>query len=482
MINFKKVVPRKKDKKRPTSAKRSSSLTEENKHKKINNSERLFTYNEVFEQLNSKICKKQKFKANSASKKKKSLSKNKKTKSIEKKNFRNIWTNNTYCTTMDTDNNKIKINKISPKKIEFGKMLEKAKDLLSMQSDLVIQCGKLSQNLSKSDLEISERLKNEINKNGTNTLPGLAKALYLLECKKDNKQINYGKNNYNFKNKNEEIENSFYIQKLNELNGFIGELGYSYVYNEFDNFNYKKENLVIYFDNIQKLLNSLHQTINEQKEILMNQANQIKEYERIIHNYQKDFNEYNNYNNLINNQGNNESNNFNENSIISNNENKNIIINENMSYNYNENSQNLNENNNHNTNSCFFNNLSSQDFDKFQECKNVFKNNINNNSSLKNNQTNTHYFNSYINNNKDNYQQNNENSLSESGNNYTNFDENKKQNLPPELSNNYLNYYNEKNVISSMINSNSFFESYKRNKELKHNLNYNYNEKSVNNE
>ena len=70
MINFKKVVPRKKDKKRPTSAKRSSSLTEENKHKKINNSERLFTYNEVFEQLNSKICKKQKFKANSASKKK----------------------------------------------------------------------------------------------------------------------------------------------------------------------------------------------------------------------------------------------------------------------------------------------------------------------------------------------------------------------------------------------------------------------------
>ena len=35
-----------------------------------------------------------------------------------------------------------------------------------------------------------------------------------------------------------------------------------------------------------------------------------------------------------------------------------------------------------------------------------------------------------------------------------------------------------------MINSTSFFESYKRNKELKHNLNYNYNfnEKSVNNE
>ena len=33
-----------------------------------------------------------------------------------------------------------------------------------------------------------------------------------------------------------------------------------------------------------------------------------------------------------------------------------------------------------------------------------------------------------------------------------------------------------------MINSTSFFESYKRNKELKHNLNYNYNEKNVNNE
>ena len=475
MLNFKKVIPKKKDKKRPSSAKRSNSLTEGNNHKKVISSERYFTtYDEVFEKLNTKNYNNKKFKANSASKRRKSLSKHKKIKSIEKKNFRNIWTTNTYCTTMDTDNNKAKINKLSPKKIEFEKVLDKAKELLSIQSDLVIQCGKLSQNLSKSDLEINERMKNEINKNGTNTLPGLARALYLLECKKDNKPINYGKNSYNFNNKNEEIENSFYIQTLNELNGFIGELGYSYVYNEFDNLNYKKENVLIYFENIQNLLTSLHQTINKQKEILIKQSNQIKDYENIINNLQKDMNVYN-----INNSQNNI--NFNENSIISNNDNKNILINENLSYN---NSNNFNEfnNNNYNTNSTIFKNTSSQNFDKLQECSNVFKNNITNNSSIKNIQRNTQYFNSYINNNEKNDEMNNENSLNELENNYIKFGESNKQNLPPELSNNYLNYYNEKNIISSMINSSSFFESYKRNKELKHNLNYNYNEKSVNNE
>ena len=47
---------------------------------------------------------------------------------------------------------------------------------------------------------------------------------------------------------------------------------------------------------------------------------------------------------------------------------------------------------------------------------------------------------------------------------------------------NYLNYLNETNKLSNMIDSGSFFESYKRNKELKHNLNFNYNENNLNNE
>ena len=191
MNNFHKIIPRKKSsKKRSSSVKRSNSLTEQNNPKNVTNSERFFTtYDEVFEKLNSKINKSGKIKANSASKNRKnSLIKNKKKKSIEKKNLRNIWTNNTNCTTQDTDNNKakyIKSIKTSPRKDEFNKVLDKAKDLLSIQSDLVLQCGKLSQNLSKSDLDINIKMKNEINDNGSNTLPGLAKALYLLECKRD---------------------------------------------------------------------------------------------------------------------------------------------------------------------------------------------------------------------------------------------------------------------------------------------------------
>ena len=328
--------------------------------------------------------------------------------------------------------------------------MDKAKDLLSIQSDLVLQCGKLSQNLSKSDIDINTKMKNEINDNGCNTLPGLAKALYLLECKRDNKPIsNYEKNN----NKNiEEIEKAFYIKILNELNGFIGELGYDYVYNEFDEFNFKKENIIIYFNNIQKLISIFHQTINEQKDMLIKQSNQIKEYEKHIQDFQ--------YNNINNNK--------NEYS------NSNIVINENP----NESQNTMNENNHTNTNSAFFNNTSSQDFNKFQDCNNVFKNN-------------THYFNSYMNNNelynnrnKQNINESNNekyNNINDSQNNSTDFNE---QNLPPDMSNNYLNYYNNKNpnIISSMINSTSFFESYKRNKDLKDNLNYNYNEKNVNSE
>ena len=440
MNNFQKIIPRKKSsKKRASSSKRSNSLTEGNNPKKINNSERFFTtYDEVFENLNSKIYKSGKVKANSASKNRKnSLIKHKKKKSIERKNLRNIWTNNTNCTTQDTDNNKVKYIKNSPRKEEFSKILDKAKDLLSIQSDLVLQCGKLSQNLSKSDLDINSKMKNEINDNGSNTLPGLAKALYLLECKRDNRPINYGKK-YNYNKNIEEIEDSFYIKILNELNGFIGELGYDYVYNEFDEFNYKKENILIFFSNIQKLLNFLHQTINEQKDMLIKQSNQIKEYERYIQEIQ--YNDNNLSNSL--------------------NENKNILINENQ----NESQNNIN------TNSAFFNNTSSQEFDKLKDCNNVFKNN-------------THYFNSYMNNNENYNNQNNEkfNNIKESQSNSSEFD---KQNLPPEMSNNYLNYYNNQNqnIISSMINSASFFESYKRNKDLKNNLNYNYNEKSVNNE
>ena len=68
--------------------------------------------------------------------------------------------------------------KIVPKKKE-KKRASSANELLSIQSDILIQCGKLSKNLAESDIAIERKLKNELNRNGTNPLPGLAKALYL---------------------------------------------------------------------------------------------------------------------------------------------------------------------------------------------------------------------------------------------------------------------------------------------------------------
>ena len=528
MNEFKKIVPKKQNKKRAFSAKRSNSLTEENKNKKSINTERYYTAYEIFEKINSKTKKKPKLRANSSSKKKKkskiknflSLEHNKK-----RNNLESIFTNNTHYTTFETDN--IKKMKISPKKEEFSKILEKANELLSIQSDILIQCGKLNKNLAKSELEIETKLKNQINNNGTNVLPGLAKALYLLELKKENntaRQSNYNEINNNnkkkidFKEKEERMDNSFYIKKFNELNGFIGELGYSYVYNEFINENYKKENLIIYFDNIKKLINMLHQTISNQSEILIKQENQIQKYEDIINDYKKNLNSFqiNNFNdtnknfnintNLISsikniNPNSTEEYKTNESNLNKSNSKNHILINENLNYNNmddmeenNETKKNSNIYINNNTN--YYDNINSQEFDNLEECNNIFKNNLINESKLPNEKArNTQYYNSYISqssfpiqNNEKDYINNSQ--LKNSCFNRTinnNFNENldnrtNEQGLPPELSNNYLNYYNDKNILSSMINSGSFFESYKRNKELKHNLNFNYNEKSIDNE
>ena len=538
MNDFKKIIPKKNERKRASSLKRNNSFTEESKN---NNSKRFFKY-EVFEKLNSKLNKKQKLRANSSSKKKrKSKSKNNSLESKKKKNsLDNNYTYNTQFTTLDTDIIKNKIKK-SPRKEEFSKILSKAKDLLSIQSDIILECGKLNKTISKMDIEIESKLKNEMNNNGTNVLPGLAKALYLLECKRGDKNGDKisNRNSTNILKKKEEIDNSFYIIKLNELNGFIGELGYSYVYNEFDNENYKKENLIIYFDNIQKLINILHQTVNNQNEILIKQENKIKEYENIINKYQEKLKECqkNTYNNntesndiqnktwkfdadLISRNSKKDDSNENNSLILDINKNENlninrnrnnklILINENM--NNNDSHAINNDDNNCNydskkynyTDNTFFRNSNSHEFDKIDDCNNVFRDNSNEDEKQHEIPQNTHYFNSYINklsfpqqnqenqghefeNYKENINRNSENFFNkELDNNYSN-----KQSLPPETTKNYLNYYNKnnnnvndnENLLSGMLNSESFFESYKRNKELKNNLNFNYNDKVMNDE
>ena len=525
MNDFKKIVPKKPEKKRATSVKRNNSLKEENK--KSFNTERFYTTYEVFEKLNTNRNKKVKIRANSSSKKKKK-SKNKNFSSLERKkklNFiDNNITNNTQYSTYETEYNK-KNKKISPRKKEFSNILTKAKELLSIQSDILIQCGKLNKSLTKNEMEIETKLKNETNSNGTNVLPGLAKALYLLELKKENNTIKESNNNKNIikdnDNKsiekyNEKIDNSFYIKKFNELNGFIGELGYSYVYNEFFNENYKKENLIIYFDNIQKLINMLHQTLINQNEILIKQENQIKEYENIINEYkiynttnkfQDNYITYNNkenskpdmnsINSIPKNQSSIEINNYNNINNNKSNSKNHILIKENLYYNnIDEIKENLkhNVNNNidinYNTNNLYQNN--SKEFYKTKDINNVFKDNsVNINEIKKESPKNTHYYNSYIEQislqgqNKDNLI--NDNSINQSKDiNCINYNEkeeqNNKQNITSDMGTNYLNYLNETNILSNMIDSGSFFESYKRNKELKHNLNFNYNENKLNNE
>ena len=407
MNSFKKIVPKKSTKKRPSSFKKNNSFTEENKNSI--NTERFYTTYELFEKLNLNINKKKKLRANSSSKRKKDK------KSFLKNFSENNLTNNTHYSTFETDNNKRK--KESPKKLQFSKILSKAKELLSIQSDLLIECGKLNTNITKSEKEIEIKLKKEINNNGTNVLPGMAKALYLLEFKKDKGNNDIKENNFN-NIKNEDkimnnfdiIDNSFYIKKFNELNGFIGELGYSYVYNEFFNDNYKKENLIIYFDNIKKLIGMLHQNIINLNEIVIKQENQIKEYEIIINDFQNNINGYKN-NNLYNN---NETFNMNLFSKVSNNESltevknihkekinnntmNHILINKNLDYYDDDRKQEIKSNNNFINKSNYltnnFNdNINSQEDYKNEESKNSFKDNLQNN--LPNN---THYFNSYIN-------------------------------------------------------------------------------------
>ena len=116
---------------------------------------------------------------------------------------------------------------------------------------------------------------------------------------------------------------------------------------------------------------------------------------------------------------------------------------------------------------------------------------MNINKIKKESRKNTHYYNSYIEQtsfqgqNKDN--RINDNSINQSKDiNSLNYNEKEeqigKQNFSSDMKTNYLNYLNETNILSNMINSGSFFESYKRNKELKHNLNFNYNENKINNE
>ena len=180
---------------------------------------------------------------------------------------------------------------------------------------------------------------------------------------------------------------------------------------------------------------------------------------------------------------------------INNNTMNHILINKNLDYYDDDRKQEIKSNNNFINKSNYltnnFNdNINSQEDYKNEESKNSFKDNLQNN--LPNN---THYYNSYINQlsmskqNKDvNYNNYYENDNDINKDDYYNKEENTIKNKQNSLQENkakkikYLNAHNDQNVLSSLINSGSFSESYKRNKELKHNLNFIYNERRIDNE
>ena len=442
MNHLKIKIPNKPTKKRSNSVQKNKSYTISEDSLPKNKPQKIFTYEELTSKLTPKKQKsiKKKFRPKSSSKK----SNKKKYFTLEQNSFINtnyqtLFTNSnvTHLSTLDTEECTKSKNKKSKKMENFNKVLNKAKELLSVQSEILLDCENLNNNMKNFDNELGNKFQKNLNLVGQNILPGFARALFLLESKKqNNKNLNYTMNNniisnnirlsfipnkINKKNFNEMNKNNVYfMNKMNKLNFIIGELRYNYIFNEFNDNNFIKKNIDIYFDNLEQLLIQLTQTINEQKELILKQEEHINKFENIFNSKNK--------------------------------KNSNFIQNENNKINYNI-------------------NLSQRESKNIQE--NIFNSNSNNVLNLINNED-INFCNS---NNK--FKQNIFNSnRSESGkfdiklenNNSCNKNENICKDIEKSIQTN-----------SSLINSGSFFESYKRNKELKNQLNYNYCQRNYDN-
>jgi hypothetical protein len=112
------------------------------------------------------------------------------------------------------NDNKIKIDK------NIKTILQNAKELINAQTKMLKEFSELTKAVSKSELELESKLNENENKNFNNL---------------DNIIEEFIQNQSNKKCINCLEKDKFFMEKLNELNGFIGELGYNFV---FINFNF----------------------------------------------------------------------------------------------------------------------------------------------------------------------------------------------------------------------------------------------------
>ena len=169
------------------------------------------------------------------------------------------------------NDNKIKIDK------NIKTILQNAKELINAQTKMLKEFSELTKAVSKSELELESKLNENENKNFNNL---------------DNIIEEFIQNQSNKKCINCLEKDKFFMEKLNELNGFIGELGYNYVFHKFKSFNYNNENICIYFENTKNLICLLHKQFCEMKYMIKQQEEEIKNYNLKIANLQKQFSEF----------------------------------------------------------------------------------------------------------------------------------------------------------------------------------------------
>jgi hypothetical protein len=142
-------------------------------------------------------------------------------------------------------NNKLHSRKHSSRTSSPGitvyKVLQNAKDLLTIQTSIIEQCDTLNKQLSQTELELNAKL----NTNKTH-FSSLSNTLHKVK-------------ESNTKCEQCEQFNSFMLVQLNSVNELIGKLGYNYVFHKFKTHNFTMENIATYFANVKQLLISLNE-------------------------------------------------------------------------------------------------------------------------------------------------------------------------------------------------------------------------------
>ena len=287
----------------------------------------------------------------------------------------------------------------------YKKVLQNAKELLTEQNNLLNQFSELTKEISKSELELQSKIDKSENNN----------------FNLDNFIDEFIKNQNNKKCLFCIEKDNFFIEKLNELNGFIGELGYNYIFHKFKSFNYNNENICIYFKNLKNLISLLNKQFCEMKYILSQQEEEIKNKNLTIEDLNKQLNEF---------QENSSQMNKNNNGIILENSTSSLLSklsNQNLNYD-NQEDNNYDNKNFIDYNQCSFGNLNKEKFE------------IINNNSL----------------NRKIIERNRNNLLNEN------------------------RIHNNISQSSNLFDSETFFEGYKRNKEMRLELEHHYTEENEN--